>query len=242
MPTTTKPTTTSQTTTTTIPTTTTEPPANRCYSSSKDSDTQSVIGCSDEAPYCLNSLTNYVNGKTEVEKVCASAGECYWMPRESSSFYCRTYSSSHKYFADFMCSYCCTGELCNRDTVASPDSPYLPTVIPPNPITNPPVKTTDCYVCDDCQGAGTLSTCTGSTPYCLNHYSNSQWGVSHVSKRCGTKQECHDQYYEGSRHQLLCSLFHEHISENMQLECTFCCTSSLCNEHARPPPDTLYKE
>lgn len=41
----------------------------------------------------------------------------------------------------------------------------------------------DCYVCDDCQGAGTLSTCTGSTPYCLNHYSNSQWGVSHVSKR-----------------------------------------------------------
>lgn len=41
----------------------------------------------------------------------------------------------------------------------------------------------DCYVCDDCQGAGTLSTCTGSTPYCLNHYSNSQWGVSHVTKR-----------------------------------------------------------
>lgn len=40
-----------------------------CYSSSKDSDTQSVIGCPDEAPYCLNSLTNYVNGKTEVEKV-----------------------------------------------------------------------------------------------------------------------------------------------------------------------------
>lgn len=71
---------------------------------------------------------------------CASAGECYWMPRETSSFYCSRYSSSHKYFADFMCSYCCTGELCNRDTVASPDSPFLPTVIPPNPITNPPVK------------------------------------------------------------------------------------------------------
>lgn len=54
---------------TTIPTTTTEPPANRCYSSSKDSDTQSIVGCPDDAPYCLNSLTNYVNGKTEVEKV-----------------------------------------------------------------------------------------------------------------------------------------------------------------------------
>lgn len=40
-----------------------------CYSSSKDSDTQSIVGCPDDAPYCLNSLTNYVNGKTEVEKV-----------------------------------------------------------------------------------------------------------------------------------------------------------------------------
>ncbi|XP_062620545.1 mucin-2-like [Saccostrea cucullata] len=230
------------TTTTTLPTTSTEPPANRCYGSSKNSNLQTVINCPDEAPYCLNNLTNYVDGKAEVAKGCATAGQCYWVPRESSSFYCDRYSSSHSYFAEFMCFYCCTGELCNHDTIASPASPFHPTVIPPNPITLPTVQSTNCYICDDCHGAGTLSTCTGSTPYCLNHYSNSQWGISHITKRCGSKQECHSQYYESTRYNLLCSIFNENIRENMRLECTFCCTTSNCNEHARPPQNTLYKE
>ncbi|XP_048776688.1 mucin-2-like isoform X2 [Ostrea edulis] len=234
--------TTTSTTTTTLPTTSTEPPANRCYSSNKDSNIQTVIGCPDEAPYCLNNLTNYASGKIEVSKGCATASQCYWIPRDDSSVYCDIYSSAHTYFADFMCSSCCTGELCNQDTVASPNTPFNPTVIPPNPITHSPLKSTECYTCDDCHDAGTLSTCSGNTPYCLNHYSSSQWGVTHITKRCGAKQECHSQYYEGTRNNLLCSVFDENIHDNMRLECVFCCTASNCNEHARPPQSTLYKE
>ncbi|KAK0053820.1 zinc metalloproteinase nas-14 [Biomphalaria pfeifferi] len=75
--------------------------------------------CPLDQPYCLNSVSNEVNGKRHIAKTCATATECVqlWVNETARDPRCQNFHEGSVYLQSFSCHYCCQGENCNAQLV-----------------------------------------------------------------------------------------------------------------------------
>ncbi|XP_060555370.1 mucin-2-like [Ruditapes philippinarum] len=72
--------------------------------------------CSPPNNYCINKLTNHIDGTRMVTRHCGNFDTCYreWFLGSSDSDKCRNFEDNNIITLDFDCTYCCTSDNCNK--------------------------------------------------------------------------------------------------------------------------------
>ncbi|XP_061165624.1 uncharacterized protein LOC133174527 [Saccostrea echinata] len=119
-----------------------------------------------------------------------------------------------------------------------PTSPTLSTTIP---ITTTTSSTpTSCYLCNGmpifiCEQFSTPLQCdTVDQQFCLNELVNYKDGSRTLNRRCATEQECRKEWWERTSDRQECSGYDPTSYTAIHFECSFCCTSPLCNKNIIP--------
>ncbi|XP_060587561.1 uncharacterized protein LOC132743067 [Ruditapes philippinarum] len=84
--------------------------------------------CAPPNNYCINSITNHLDGTKTVERSCGNFDTCYreWFEGSSDDDKCRDFDGNDQQFLDFHCTFCCTTDNCNTPLHPSQDSLYKP--------------------------------------------------------------------------------------------------------------------
>ncbi|XP_069122577.1 uncharacterized protein [Argopecten irradians] len=124
-------------------------------------------------------------------------------------------------------------------------TPTTTTTTPPTvPTTPKPTTPISCYVCDGppflCERSITPQKCSSDQQFCLNKLVNNNDGTRTVLRYCGTENECKAQWFDRTSDRHECTNYDTSHMYTHGFECTYCCTSPLCNHDLVPPKDTLY--
>ncbi|XP_067662637.1 uncharacterized protein [Haliotis asinina] len=89
-------------------------------------DRESDIRCPRQSPYCMNTVDYTEPGTRRVTKRCASKHECEmkWWISSSDAAECVDFSPGRQDYA-FICHFCCTTDLCNRDIFPAKHTLYV---------------------------------------------------------------------------------------------------------------------
>ncbi|XP_033731796.1 integumentary mucin C.1-like isoform X4 [Pecten maximus] len=141
-------------------------------------------------------------------------------------------------------------------TTTTPSTTTIPTTTTTTPtttttqtitvITTPkPTTPTTCYVCNGppflCESHVREQRCnTVDQQFCLNRFVNNDDGTRSVFRSCGTESECKVQWLAGTSDRHECTDYDTTQLHLYPFECTYCCTSALCNRNLVPPKSDLY--
>ncbi|XP_052774151.1 uncharacterized protein LOC128212847 [Mya arenaria] len=103
-----------------------------------------------------------------------------------------------------------------------------------------PIATThrSCFVCAGplaiCESLFKSVTCPVDKQFCINELTNRADASRKVVRRCGTQQECHDSWLNGTSSSGKCANFDQIFVYTSQFTCDYCCTSDNCNLQVNP--------
>ncbi|XP_052253855.1 uncharacterized protein LOC127860085 isoform X2 [Dreissena polymorpha] len=76
--------------------------------------------------------------------------------------------------------------------------------------------------------------------YCINEVTNKEDGSKWVDRRCGTYDECENDWWHSTSDDPDCQDYKPDINSYKDIHCTYCCTTDNCNRDIKPSQDTLY--
>ncbi|XP_071153147.1 uncharacterized protein [Mytilus edulis] len=209
-----------------------------CFTQSSPGLPAYLTNCSGSTHYCVTYLHNYGNGYRETTKGCASANECQMSLTNAESGQCSVYSEDQLYTSDFKCTYCCTKDKCNGRIVPPHETMYTGHVTLP---TTTNTTTTECLVKPSSSSPEVTQDCSGSTPYCITHYTNYNNGYRETTKGCASKATCDATKSGNKKYNDQCTYFDENFLYKSDFTCSYCCTKDICNTGILPPHETLYQ-
>ncbi|XP_052259949.1 coadhesin-like [Dreissena polymorpha] len=76
--------------------------------------------------------------------------------------------------------------------------------------------------------------------YCINEVTNKEDGSKWVDRRCGTFDECENDWWHSTSDDPDCQDYKPDQNTLKDIHCTYCCTADNCNRDIKPAQDTLY--
>ncbi|XP_060564192.1 uncharacterized protein LOC132723482 isoform X3 [Ruditapes philippinarum] len=72
--------------------------------------------CTPPNNYCINTITNKLDGTRTVNRACGDFNTCYreWYLGTSDEDKCRNFDATDQQFIDFRCTFCCISDNCNK--------------------------------------------------------------------------------------------------------------------------------
>ncbi|XP_060567574.1 uncharacterized protein LOC132726286 [Ruditapes philippinarum] len=72
--------------------------------------------CTPPNNYCINTITNKLDGTRTVNRACGDFNTCYreWYLGTSDEDQCRNFDATDQQFIDFRCTFCCISDNCNK--------------------------------------------------------------------------------------------------------------------------------
>ncbi|CAG2236520.1 unnamed protein product [Mytilus edulis] len=101
--------------------------------------------------------------------------------------------------------------------------------------------TPECLVKPSSSSPEVTQDCSGSTPYCITHYTNYNNGYRETTKGCASKASCDATKSGNKKYNDQCTYFDENFLYKSDFTCSYCCTKDICNTGILPPHETLYQ-
>ncbi|XP_067660957.1 hepatitis A virus cellular receptor 1-like [Haliotis asinina] len=100
-----------------------------------------------------------------------------------------------------------------------------------------------CQVCSSfaCFVSHDYRKCDYPTKYCYTNIKVSSSGQVAMTKTCASKQTCEKLWWEQTSDREECVNLHQHLQDQIDFSCDYCCTTDRCNTDDVPPTNTLYR-
>ncbi|XP_052261543.1 MAM and LDL-receptor class A domain-containing protein 1-like [Dreissena polymorpha] len=132
------------------------------------------------------------------------------------------------------------GDIAIDDVSVSPGyCDVKPSIASRTNVTNTAIQCTLCKVNPQlCFVLTKVEMCPDS--YCINEVTNKEDGSKWVDRRCGTYDECENDWWHSTSDDPDCQDYKPDQNTMKDIHCTYCCTTDNCNRDIKPAQDTLY--